>query len=64
MESITFCTTKTADGNFSSSAVENIKLTTINAFTEQVETYVAFKIANFIDSYWFPVLIPIDRSGW
>ena len=59
MESITFSTAKTADGNISSPAVENLHLTTIDTFMEQVETYMAFKIANFINAYWFPVLIHV-----
>ena len=63
MEFVTFCTAKTADGHISSPTVENVKLTTIDAFVEQVETYMAFKIANFIDTYWFPVLIPIGLVG-
>ena len=63
MESITFCTTKTADGNLSSPAVENVKLTTIDAFMEQVERLLTFKIANFINTYWFPVLIPTGIVG-
>ena len=63
MESITFCTTQTLDGNISSTAVENVRLTTIDAFMEQVETYMTFKIANFINTYWFPVLIPTGLVG-
>ena len=30
---------------------------------EQVELYVIFKIANFINIYWFPVLISIGLAG-
>ena len=64
MESITFSTANTVDGYISSPAVENVKLTTTDAFMEQVETYMTFKIANFINAYWFPVLIPIGLVGY
>ena len=63
MEAITFCTTKTADGNISSPAVERLQVTTIDTFMEQVETYMTFKIANFINAFWFPVLILIGLVG-
>ena len=63
MESITFCTTKTADRNSSSTVVENAKLTTIDGFMEQVERLLTFKIANYINKYWFPVLIPTGLVG-
>ena len=63
MESITFSTAKTADRNLSSPAVERLQVTTIDTFMEQVEFYMAFKIANFINTYWFPVLIPIGLVG-
>ena len=36
---------------------------TIDIFMKQVETYTTFKIASFIDKYWFPVLIPIGVLG-
>ena len=63
MEYTTFCTTKTADGNLSSTAVEKVNLTTIDAFMEQVERLLTFKIATFINTYWFPVLIPTGIVG-
>ena len=63
MESTTFSTAKTADGNISGPTVENLQVTTIDTFMEQVEFYMAFKIANFINVYWFPVLIPIGLVG-
>ena len=59
MESMTSYTTEIVDGNISSPAVESVKVTTIDTFMTQVETYTTFKIANFINVYWFPVLIPI-----
>ena len=30
---------------------------------DEVETYMTFKIANYINMYWFPVLIPIGLVG-
>ena len=35
----------------------------IDLFMHQVETYTSFKIASFIDKYWFPVLIPVGVVG-
>ena len=34
-----------------------------STFIEEVETYMTYKIASFIDKYWFPVLIPIGLVG-
>ena len=63
MGSNIFYTTETANGNISSPAEENVKVTTIDTFMEQVETYMAFKIANLINIYWFPILIPLGLVG-
>ena len=60
---MTFYTTEIVDGNISSTAVDNVKVTTIDTFMTQVETYTTFRIANFINVYWFPVLIPIGLVG-
>ena len=32
-------------------------------FMEEVESYMTYKVASFIDKYWFPVLIPIGLVG-
>ena len=37
--------------------------TTKDAFMEQVESYIIFQMANFINIYWFPVLVPIGLVG-
>ena len=37
--------------------------TSEDIFMEEVESYTVFKIAAFINSYWFPVLIPIGFVG-
>ena len=34
-----------------------------SAFMEEVETYIIYVVASFIDMYWFPVLIPIGLVG-
>ena len=60
---MTSYTTEVVDGNISSTAVDNVKVTTIDTFMIQVETYTTFKIANFINVYWFPFLIPIGLVG-
>ena len=43
--------------------LEDIETTTKDTFMEEVETYIIFKIADFINIYWFPVLIPIGLVG-
>ena len=35
----------------------------VPSFMEQVETYAAYKIASYINQYWFPVLIPVGLVG-
>ena len=42
---------------------EESEVTIKDTFMEEVETYTIFKIANFINIYWFPVLIPIGLLG-
>ena len=34
-----------------------------STFMEEVETYMMYAVASFIDMYWFPVLIPIGLVG-
>ena len=34
-----------------------------STFMEEVETYMMYVVASFIDMYWFPVLIPIGLVG-
>ena len=36
---------------------------TKDTFMEEVKTYTVFKIANFINIYWFPVLVPVGLIG-
>ena len=49
--------------NTVSAGKENTEITTKDTFMEQVESYTTFKIASFIDTYWFPVLLPIGFLG-
>ena len=39
------------------------EVTTKDTFMEEVEGYTIFKIADFINFYWFPVLIPVGLVG-
>ena len=48
--------------NITSVGKEN-EMTTKHTFMDQVESYATFKIASFIDKYWFPVLLPIGFLG-
>ena len=34
-----------------------------STFMEEVRTYTTFKTANFINPYWFPVLVPVGLIG-
>ena len=34
-----------------------------NSFMEEVETYSTYKVASFINQYWFPILVPIGLIG-
>ena len=49
--------------NIASVGKENTEITTKDIFMDQVESYTTFKIASFIDKYWFPVLLPIGFLG-
>ena len=36
---------------------------TDDSFMEEVKTYTEFKIANFVNIYWYPILVPIGLIG-
>ena len=36
---------------------------TQDTFLQEAETYLAYKVAKYIDNYWFPVLIPLGLLG-
>ena len=37
--------------------------TTQDTFLREAESYLTYKVAKYIDNYWFPVLIPIGLVG-
>ena len=49
--------------NSVSTVKEIPEITTKDSFMQQVETYTTFKIATIIDTYWFPILVPIGIVG-
>ena len=36
---------------------------TEDTFMEEVKTYTEFKVAHFINMYWYPILVPIGLIG-
>ena len=40
-----------------------VKTSKTDIFMEEVETLVTYKIANVINKYWFPILVPIGLVG-
>ena len=63
MESFTFNTERASVASIADPGRDKVVTFTIDIFMKQVETYTTFKIAYFIDKYWFPVLIPIGFVG-
>ena len=41
----------------------NTTETTEDTFMEEVRSYMEFKVANFINIYWYPILVPIGLIG-
>ena len=39
------------------------EMTNQDDFMDEVETYTIFKIANLINIYWYPILVPIGLIG-
>ena len=35
----------------------------MSAFMEEVQTYMIYKIASYINLYWFPILVPMGLIG-
>ena len=62
MEFTTIQTNIAANISFATEEWEGTKKTK-DTFMEEVESYTTFKVANFITTYWFPVLIPIGFVG-
>ena len=63
MQSIGVNDDATSMDNISAAGWKDSESTTKDTFMEEVETYMIFKIVNFINTYWFPVLIPIRLVG-
>ena len=49
--------------NIVTTGSDESEATTKDTFMEKVESYTTFKIAVFLVSYWFPVLVPIGLAG-
>ena len=62
MESICSSNDTTFAVNLAVTGWEEVEMTE-DTFMEEVRTYIAFKIANLINTYWYPVLIPIGLIG-
>ena len=63
MESTTVNNNATLSMDIVTTGWEVSEATTKDTFMEEVESYIIFKVANFISIYWFPVLIPIGLVG-
>ena len=56
----------TTMGNYNlniANSTEDVETVTRDVFMEQVETYTTYKIANYINTYWLPILVPIGLLG-
>ena len=55
--------------DFMSFSIQTFDTTTVaettrqNTFMEEVQTYMAYKIAKYINTFWFPILVPIGFVG-
>ena len=49
--------------SFSNNSVESDKTEDLSTFMEQVETYVTYRTAKYINIYWFPILVPTGLIG-
>ena len=63
MESTTTNNNVTFIGHGYPTGWEETEITTEDTFMEEVESFTTFKIANFINTYWFPVLVAIGPVG-
>ena len=63
MESTTVNNNATSSMDIFTTGWEESNTTTKDTFMEEVESYTIFKVAKFINIYWFPVLIPIGFVG-
>ena len=49
--------------SFSNSTLEGSATEDLSTFMEQVETYMTYKTAKYINRFWFPILVPIGLIG-
>ena len=63
MESPRFTKNITSIVNLVKTEREEVETATKDTFMEEVNTYAEFKIATYIATYWFPVLVPIGLVG-
>ena len=60
---------ETRVSDFMSFVIQSVDTTTAaetigqNTFMEEVQTYMAYKIAKYINTFWFPILVPIRFVG-
>ena len=44
-------------------SIQEIQTPIREVFTAKVQTYLTFKTANYINTYWYPILVPIGLIG-
>ena len=62
MEPIHFNNTTMSEINLAVTGWEEVQMTE-DTFMEEVKTYITFRIANLINTYWYPILVPIGLVG-
>ena len=54
---------KDTTARFGNMIMDNDIAVKLQLFMDEVETYMTYKIASYINIYWFPILIPIGLVG-
>ena len=62
MEPLHFNNTTMSEINLAVTGWEEVQMTE-DTFIEEVKTYITFRIANLINLYWFPILVPLGLVG-
>ena len=62
MEAIHFNKTTISEFNLAVTEWEKVQVTE-DTFMEEVKTNITFRIANLINTYWYPILVPIGLVG-
>ena len=63
MEFTRFKDNATSMINFATTRWTGAEMKTQDTFMEEVQSYTTFKVADFVNTFWFPVLIPIGLVG-